>query len=183
MTEMVYFQFDSSVDKSSAESSIKSFMSKLEESVSGTNDYKGSAGGWVEEDYKGGKLYVAVLGWESVEAHKKAAAEKFKDHMHIILDMPNRTGLSGVHVSLQEQTGGGAAFAAPGGMGGEERGALPTNAQEEVLNPHDQASGGVKTHSDGTTTKHNDDLRGAANEVHKERAGRGPYKHSVNHGN
>lgn len=182
MTEILSIQFESGVDKSKAESDIKSFVSKVEESVQGTTLYKGSAGGWAEEGYKGGKLWLGVIGWESVEAHQKAK-EKFGQHMPILKNLAGLKGLSAVHASLQEQTGGGAAFASAGGMGGEERGALATNPQEEVLNPHEQKDGAPKTHSDGTTTKHNDDLRGAANEVHKERAGRGPYKHSVNHGN
>ena len=55
--------------------------------------FKGAAGGWVIEDveYEGkkGKAYVAMIGWESVEAHMAfRETTAFKENIHLIREGP-----------------------------------------------------------------------------------------------
>lgn len=161
VTEVLTLYFQQSVDTSKVESELKKFMSGVEESIK-DNSLKGSAGGWSEEGVEnekvGGKakVYVAVIGWESVEAHNNAK-KGFESSMPILQGLGFKD-INMVHVKFTEQNGG--------GFGAEEQGAT-NSAQEEVLNPQDPGKGAPKTRSDGTTVKHNDALKGAANEVHK----------------
>lgn len=162
VTEVLTLYFEQSVDISKVESELKKFVSGVEESIK-DNSLKGSAGGWSEEEVSnekaGGKakVYVAVIGWESVEAHNNAK-KGFESSMPILKGLPGLKDVHMVHVKFTEQNGG--------GFGAEEQGAT-NSAQEEVLNPQDPGKGAPKTRSDGTTVKHNDALKGAANEVHK----------------
>lgn len=188
VTEIVRWYIDPSADTSKVESNVKDLVKVIEANATG---YKGSAGGWSVEEVEspnGGhkcKIYAAVLGWESKEAHMNfRETQHFKDNAHLIKELPGLKDASMEHAKLQEITGGGTSVGAAGGLGADERGAPMTNpVQGEVLNPQAGQQEPPKTRSDGTTVKHNDDLKGAANEVHKERAGRGPYHHSVNQGN
>ena len=59
--------------------------------------FRGSASGWVIEDVehesfgegKKGKAWVAVLGWDSVEAHMKfRETEAFKQNIHLLREGP-----------------------------------------------------------------------------------------------
>jgi len=167
VTEVLTLYFESSVDTSKVESELKKFMSAVEESIK-DNSLKGSAGGWSEEEVEnekaGGKakVYVAVIGWDSVEAHNNAK-KGFESSMPILQGLPGLKDVQMVHVKFTEQTGG-----PNGGIGIEEQGGSANNiAQDEILNPQDPNPSAPKARSDGTTVKHNDDLKGAANQVHK----------------
>jgi len=181
VTELITFYIDPSTENSAVEEPIKKFITILEDAMKDVPEYKGSAGGFAEEkvhNAKAGaecKAYVALIGWESVEAHKTNAAKPaLKDNVHLLTGLPGLKDMSVTHAKLTESSSltGGAAPAS-------------ASAQEEILNPQDPGQGAPKTKSDGSTTKHDDALRGAAGQVHKEREGRGPYHHSggPNHGN
>lgn len=167
VTEILTLYFESSVDKSKVESDLKKFVGEVESSVT-DGSLKGSAGGWAEEDVENakvggkGKVYVAVIGWSSVEAHN-SAKKGFESSMPILRGLPGLKDTQMVHVKFTEQSGG-----ANGGIGIEEQGGSANNiAQDEILNPQEPNKSAPKTRADGSTTKHNDDLKGAANEVHK----------------
>lgn len=127
-----------------------------------------SAGGWTQEKdipipgtSEKGQAYVGIIGWNSMEAHEEwessgdrdKALQKYKDQIK---------HESVTHSSLTQVQKG------AGGVGDVDGG----NVQEEILNPLDGGKSAPKTKADGTTTKNNDDLKGAANSLKKERAGR-----------
>ena len=71
-----------------------------------SKDFKAASGGWVIEDveYKGkkGKAYVAVVGWESVEAHMSFRETRaFKDNIHLLREDP--LGLEVHHTKFLEK--------------------------------------------------------------------------------
>lgn len=135
-------------------------MSVIEENAP-AEAYRGSAGGWsVETDVpqsgdaaKKGKVYVAVIGWASVDAHHAFRETKeFKDNIHLLREAEGIQATELVHVETTENQAG--------GLGPEERGAIDAsggsgagNVQEEVLNPQAAPKVAPKAHSDGTTTK------------------------------
>lgn len=107
------------------------------------------------------KVYVAAIGWKSVEAHMAfRETQMFKDNIHHLRSAKDLQDLAVVHAHLTEVQ--------PGFGHGEMGGAL--SAQDEVLNPQAGGKASVKTASDGTTTKNDG---GAANSNKKERQGRG----------
>jgi hypothetical protein len=69
------------VEKSSFESIWERFVDVISKNSSG---YVGNTGGWVVEDLpfedQPGKTYVAVVGWESIQAHMAyRETQAFKD--------------------------------------------------------------------------------------------------------
>jgi len=90
----------------------------------------------------------------------------FKENIHYLRDAKDFIKSHVVHVACTESTGG------PGGVGDVSD--IQPDIQGEILNPQDSTRNPPKTRSDGTTTKNNDDLSGAANSNKKERQGRGP---------
>lgn len=73
------------------------FQSKVDQLIKAISEnaegFKAASGGWVIEDveYKGkkGKAYVAVLGWESVDAHMKfRETQAFRDNIHLLREGP-----------------------------------------------------------------------------------------------
>lgn len=150
-------------DQKTQAANATKFLEKLQADVP---SLRAAASGWSLEDniaYKkdtvshapenaqdqDAKVFLAVLGWDSVEAHKEATQlQVFKDNAHYLLDQGSCLGLSVYHISGQQVDAG--------GIGPDERGEIgggAADAQEEVLNPQ---GGGVpkpKSRSDGTTTK------------------------------
>lgn len=140
------------------ESAMKKVVSAIESSAP-AGSYRGSAGGFsVEDDVPGpssgekGKVYVAVIGWESVEAHKaNNQTQAVKDVIPLLRDAKGMVSHSNVHIEATETQAG--------GIGPEERGAIDQrgsgagNVQEEVLNPQRGEKVAPKARSDGTTTK------------------------------
>lgn len=157
----------SEADQQKFESNMKELVGALEKNADG---FKGSAAGWAIEEVdnakaEGGKAkaFVAVIGWQSVKHHHDFRENKaFKDNIHLLRDAKDLVGFEVFHVPFLEVQG-------PGPLSGEERG-VSRDAQEEILNPQDATKNPPKTASDGTTTKNSDP--GAANALHKERAGR-----------
>lgn len=156
-------------EQATFEDGIKKLIACVEENADG---YTGSAGGWVIEERplpknasEKAKVYVAAIGWKSVEAHMAFRnTQPFKDNIHHLRGAKNLQDMSVVHAHLLEVQPG---FASGGEMG------RPLDAQEEILNPQAAGKASVKTKADGTTTKNDDGLSGAANSNKKERSGRG----------
>jgi len=94
------------------------------------------------------------MEWRATPSHDYniKLAEKYKDQ----IKHSSITHFSGTQV----QKGA-------GGVGN-----VTADTQEEILNPHDAGKSAPKTRADGTTTKNNDDLKGASNSFKKERTGR-----------
>jgi len=81
ITEMLTLHLPADVEKSSFESIWERFIDITSKN---SNGYLGNTGGWVVEDlaYDGqpGKAYVAVIGWESIQAHMAyRETQAFKD--------------------------------------------------------------------------------------------------------
>lgn len=92
--------------------------------------------------------------------------QAFKDNIHLLRGAKDLKHITVVHYSgTQVQKGA-------GGVGDLSDGGMPS-VQGEILNPQGGEKVPPKTRSDGTTTKNNDDLKGAANSLKKERQGRG----------
>ena len=168
-TEILTFYFPKSIDKEKFESDLKKFIKTIEDD---SDTHTSSAGGWIEEELplpgsdEKCLAYQCFLGWKSVEAHM-AHREKqsFKDNIHLIRGNKDLKHLHVVHYHGTQINKG------AGGAGDPSDGNAPL-IQGEVLNPTSGSKDPPKTRSDGTTTKNNDDLKGAANALHKERAGR-----------
>ena len=166
----VYFPQDySQSDQDKFLEDIKKLVKAVEDNA---DTYTGSAGGWVVEDVpipdtsEKGKAYVALIGWKSMEDHMAFRnTQAFKGNIHWLLDAKDMKHRTVVHYSGTEVQPG------AGGAGDLSGGALPS-AQVEILNPQEVSKNPPKTTSDGTTTKNNDDLKGAANSNKKERQGR-----------
>jgi hypothetical protein len=185
ITEIVNFYVDPSMDSETGASNIEKFSKVMTELDINTDPshFTGSAYGLTLDEHSDAtakasgktKSWVILAGWGSIDDHNKSSgSQEVKDAMPLLMELPGLKDITAVHVKLQVIEGG--SIGAAGGLGAGERGALPGNAQEEVLNPHDQSSGGVKTRSDGSTTKTQDGIP-----QHKERAGRGGetgYHHS-----
>jgi len=140
-------------------------MTKLGEKFMSIEGFKGGSGGWsVEDDIaydpanvvmapegaqaQKAKVYLAVLGWQSVEAHHKGReTQTFKDNRPLLTEKGNTLGFKVTHINAETIDGG--------GIGAEERGGLPGNAgaQEEILNPQGEKGAKPKAKADGTTTK------------------------------
>ncbi len=170
-TLVMYFPSDySQADQDKFEESIKKLVKVVEDNA---ETYTGSAGGWVVEELpipgteEKGKAYAAFIGWTSVQAHMDfRETQAFKDNAHHLRGAKDLKKLTVIHTSGTEVQPG------AGGVGDMSGDALPS-AQGEILNP--QAGGtksAPKTAADGSTTKNNDDLKGAANSNKKERQGR-----------
>lgn len=153
-------------DQKKTEEDIKKLVKAIEDN---SDKYTGSAGGWVEEDVsipdseEKGKVYLVLIGWKSMEDHMAFRdTQAFKDNIHYLRGAKDLKKFHVVHYS--------GTMVQPGAGGvGDESG---YTAQEEVLNPQDPGPGAPKTRADGTTTKNNDDLKGASNSLKKERQGR-----------
>lgn len=160
----------SDADKKTFEENFKKLIAAVEKHA-GT--YKASAGGWVVEKLpipgtsENGLVWTALIGWESVQAHLDfRQTQAFKDNIHWFRGAKDLKHVDVVHYNGTQVNKG------AGGTGDLSGDALPS-VQGEVLNP--QVGGPKdppKTQADGTTTKNNDDLKGAANALHKERVGR-----------
>ena len=84
VTEVLTFYFEGEND--GFDSKLRQFIKVISDNAEG---FKAASGGWVIEDveYKGkkGKAYVAILGWESVEAHMNfRETQTFKDNINIV---------------------------------------------------------------------------------------------------
>ena len=164
----VYFPNDySQADQDQFLEDIKKLVKAIEDNA---ETYTGSAGGWVEEEIPipgtsdKGKAYIALIGWKSMEDHIAFRSHPaLKENMHWLQEAKDIKHYSVVHYSGTEVQPG------PGGVGDSSD--MPS-AQEEILNPQEGGRNPPKTASDGTTTKNNDALKGAANSLKKERAGR-----------
>ncbi len=164
----VYFPQDySQADQDKFLEDIKKLVKAVEDNA---DTYTASAGGWVVEDVpipdtsEKGKAYVVLIGWKSMEDHTAfTSTQAFKDNSHWLTEAKDVKHYSMVHYSGTEVQPGG------GGVGDLSD---PSSAQEEILNPQGGGKNPPKTKSDGTTTKYNDDLKGAANSNKKERQGR-----------
>lgn len=166
MTEIitVYLPSDySESDQKTFEDGLKKLISAIENNA---DTYHGSAGGWAEEEVaipdangEKGKVYVCVIGWDSVEAHMAFRENQaFKDNRHHLRGAKDLKAITVFHAShLLVTKGGGVVDNAD------------ESAQEEVLNPQAGGKQSVKTAADGSTTK-NDGV--ASNAIKKERAGR-----------
>lgn len=106
---------------------------------------------------------MGLIGWNSVEAHTEWESRGSRDESKVLdkyKDQIKHTSVT--HFSgTQVQKGA-------GGIGD-----ITGDVREEILNPQDGGKSAPKTRADGTTTKNNDDLKGTANSLKKERAGRG----------
>lgn len=159
--EILTVYFPASVSdstRSEFESRLKKLVSVMESNAS-AEAYRGSAGGWsVENDVSRDgsddkcKVFLALLGWESVDAHKSfSQTQEFKDNIYLLREAEGVVGTTMSHVDATENHAG--------GLGAEERGAIDAsgdstgNAQEEILNPQRGEKVAPKSRSDGTTTK------------------------------
>ncbi|KAK5192463.1 hypothetical protein LTR99_009784 [Exophiala xenobiotica] len=169
-TEIVTMWFPTSYseeDKKKVVDDAKALVAVVEKEA---KTYRASAGGWVEEDIdipgtdEKGKAYVLLIGWTSVEAHMEfRETNAFKENIHYLRDAKDLKKLEAVHASMTEVTGGAA------GVGDVSD--VQPDIQGEVLNPQSGSKNPPKTKSDGTTTKHAEQLRGAANAFHKPATG------------
>lgn len=144
-------------------------MQKIGDAFKQIPGFKGGSGGWsIEEvpytksevvaapdsapETTKAKVFLAVLGWESVDAHMQGRnTQTFKDYSPLLREKGNTLGFKVVHVKAQQIDGGDV-----GGMGADERGEIgggAADAQEEILNPQRGVPGPPKTRADGTTTK------------------------------
>lgn len=170
-TEILTFFFPtnySESDQKKFEDDLKKMVAVIEKEAT---TYKASAGGWVVEEIPipdtsdKAKAYTALIGWESVEAHLAfRETQAFKDNIHLLRQAKDLKKLHVVHYHGTQVNKG------AGGVG--DFSAADMSAQEEVLNPQGGGKSAPKTAADGSTTKNNDDLKGAANSTKKERAGR-----------
>ncbi|KAJ9651890.1 hypothetical protein H2198_008854 [Neophaeococcomyces mojaviensis] len=167
---MVFFPADySEADQKKFEDDLKKLVAVIEKEA---KTYTASAGGWVVEEVdipgtsEKGKAYQVLIGWQSVEAHLAfRETQPFKDNIHLLRGAKDLKTLAVTHYSGTQVTSG------SGGVGDLGGGNMP-DIQGEILNPQESGSKGPKTRADGTTTKNNDDLKGVANALHKERVGR-----------
>lgn len=92
MTEVLTCYFAAKDDK--FQKNAEELISTVKENAEG---FKAASGGWVIEDVehesigsgKKGKAFVAVIGWESVEAHMKfRETQCFKDNIHLLREGP-----------------------------------------------------------------------------------------------
>lgn len=168
---VVYFPTDySESDQQTFVDGVKKVVSVIEKEA-GT--YTASAGGWIQEEIdipgtsEKAKAYQAFIGWKSVEDHLAfRETQAFKDNIHHLRQAKDLKKLHVVHYHGTQINKG------SGGVGDNSGDALPS-AQGEILNPQHGKQAPPKTRADGTTTKNNDDLKGASNALHKERQGRG----------
>lgn len=166
-TEILNIYFPANFSgKDQFEKDLKQFIATIEND---SDTHTASAGGWVEEEQTipgtsdKSTMYQCFLGWKSVEAHlAHREKQSFKDNIHLLRGQKELKHLSVVHYHGTQINKG------SGGIGDISAG----SAQEEILNPQAGSKNPPKTRADGTTTKNNDDLKGAANSLHKERAGR-----------
>jgi len=167
-----YFPSDySEADQKTFDDNIRKLVAVVEKEA-GTS-HKASAGGWVVEELEipgtseKGKAYQALIGWQSMEAHMEFRNNKtFQENIPLLRNAKDLKKVAMTHYSGTQVTAG------SGGVGDVSGGNMP-DVQGEILNPQEGGSKAPpKTRSDGTTTKNNDDLKGAANALHKERAGR-----------
>lgn len=152
-TENLQVYFPASYSQASQDT-FAAAAKKLTDAIDGATDsgMTGAAGGWVIEDVpyakaEGGKakLFQAVLGWTSVEAHMKfRETETFKENIHLLRDAEGMLGFDVFHVKFLE---------VQGELGGEERGKAATDARGEILNPEAGGKSKPKTTADGTTMK------------------------------
>lgn len=85
---------------------FESKAKQLVKAISDNEGFKAASVGWVVEDveYEGkkGKAYVALVGWESVEAHMACReTQAFKDNAHLIRE--DTLGLEVHHTKFVEK--------------------------------------------------------------------------------
>lgn len=167
----VHFPTDySEADQTKFVNDFKKLVSVIEENA---KTYTASAGGWIEEELtipgtdEKSKAYAALIGWTSMEDHLAfRETQAFKDNIHLLRGAKDLKKVEVVHYSGTQVNKG------AGGVGDLGDGNMPS-VQGEILNPQQGKQAPPKTASDGSTTKNNDDLKGAANSTKKERQGRG----------
>ncbi|KIX09467.1 uncharacterized protein Z518_00547 [Rhinocladiella mackenziei CBS 650.93] len=108
-TEIItaYFPLDySPEDQKTFDDGMKTFASVFEGSANG---FIGAFGGWVVEELdipntsEKGKVYVALIGWTSVEAHMKCReTQTFKDNVHYLRGAKDLKAINVFHVPSQE---------------------------------------------------------------------------------
>ena len=173
ITEIRTTYFSSDISESDQNDFAETFKQQVNKLNDSTDKATAAAnGGWAVEEATiprtsdKGKVYIGLIGWNSMEDHTswtsgsdardvEKLAEKFTKHVKHV----DNVHFSGTQIN-----------AGPVGVG-DIFGGAPTSVQEEILNPHDGSKKPPKTRSDGTTTKNNPDLKGAANALHKERQG------------
>jgi heme-degrading monooxygenase HmoA len=166
---LAFFPTDySDADQKKFEDDLKKLVAAVEKNA---DTYTASAGGWVEEEIlipdttDKAKAYAVFIGWQSVEAHQTFREhQSFKDNIHYVRQAKDLRHLRVVHYSgtLVNKGGGGVA---------DISGDAAPSVQGEILNPQESQNKPPKTRADGTTTKNNDDLKGAANALHKPATG------------
>ena len=180
VTEFVAVHLNPTADRAKTEERVKKFVTEIEAKAEGNT---ASAGGWLVEEKPLPKdestqalVYVLLLGWTSVDAHNAyRQTQSFKDNVGLLRELPDLLEIQLVHVPLYEVQPG------PDGEGIGESGINAQDAQEEILNPQQAGSGGVKSRADGTTTKNHPAVGEVANSHQKQRQGRGGetgYHHS-----
>lgn len=151
-TEVLTMYFPTSISSSDMDAHTSN-MEQLAKAIQSCDGCKGYSAGWSLEEvpYNGSKakVYLAVIGWQSVQHHMNAReTQTFKDNAPLLKKDGGNLGLEVCHINAQRVDGG--------GLGAEERGALrgsAVNAQEEILNPQNPGMNAPKTKQDGTTTK------------------------------
>jgi hypothetical protein len=108
-TEVVCVYFPSSYTSAEQEtftSRFENFCLLISETAAGFLSF---VGGWAEDEYdvptmmEKGKLYLALLGWESVKAHKDyAQTPSFKENVHLLREAKQLKHLSVFHVHAQD---------------------------------------------------------------------------------
>jgi len=167
-TEIAVYYFASDFqDHEGAADMVKQQVANVEKSA---KTYTASAGGWTEEEIAipgtsdKGKAYVVLIGWQSMEAHMEwRATPPYEENMKLMEKYKDQIK----HMSVSHFSG----TQVQPGAGGV--GDVTGDVQEEILNPQGGGKSAPKTRADGTTTKNNDDLKGAANSTKKARQGRG----------
>lgn len=103
----VYFPTDyPAEDQKNFEGNIKKLIDAVANNAKG---FKDSAGGWVAEELDlpdgSGKArgFIALIGWESVEAHQKfRETQSFKDNIHWLRGAKDLKTLAVFHVPAKE---------------------------------------------------------------------------------
>lgn len=164
-TEILAMYYPSSISSADQDGHTAN-MKTVGEKFASIEGFKGVSGGWsVEDDIaydpsavsmategataQKAKVFLAVIGWQSVEAHMAGRqTDVFKEYAPLLRKTGGTLGLKVSHVHAERIDGG-------SGMGIEERGGITGSggAQEEILNPHGGASGKPGERADGTTTK------------------------------
>lgn len=174
-TEIGTIYFSPEIPESEQQKFAETFKQQCQKIVDSSDKATGAAaGGWAVEEVaipgtsEKGKVYVGAIGWQSVEDHilwrNTPSHDENVKLFNQYVEYVKHTDIK--HFSGTQVTSGGGGVA-------DVPGPNVPDVQGEVLNP--QVGGekiAPKTRADGTTTKNNDTLKGAANSLHKARVGR-----------